>query len=123
MHKAGGLNWSSVEMLGSQGRNGLASKVRASRQRAQSPPSMSVCRLPQGGVARIRFNLISHILTPPPESRFRLKVCVCLPQDLHNKWISPGHIKQESQTEVCSVLRFSLNPAAFTLITAVCKSE
>ena len=32
VYKAGGLNWSSVEMLGSQGRNGLASKVRASRQ-------------------------------------------------------------------------------------------
>ena len=54
VHKAGDLNWSSAEMLGSQGRNGFASKVGASRQLVNCSSCMALCRLPEEGVAQIR---------------------------------------------------------------------
>ena len=103
VHRAGGLNWSSEEMLGSQGRNGLASKVRASRQRAKSPPSLPLCRLPQEGVAQLRFSLTCLTLIELAEARFRLKVCVCL-----KIWItsgSPHGTLSQNPKQVCSVFR------------------
>ena len=57
--KAGGLNWSSGEMLGCQGRNGFASKVGASRQLVNCSSCMALCRLPEEGVAQAQVKGVS----------------------------------------------------------------
>ena len=107
--KAGGLNWSSGEMLGCQGRNGFASKVGASRQLVNCSSCMALCRLPEEGVAHIRdwFSLgkIQRKDVYLPASGFVFEL------DL------PCIIKQKSQRDVLSPFSFLLIPHVITLTT------